>query len=533
MSNKNFRELIIENEKTIEEALINNDLLSVINHINNIKKAVVDSNADEPQKAQLLYGCAEFVRLKKKDIFDGEDLTDIELKYSKYYRISTNLKSEEDDFEQSKKFVKDYIESKYKVFSLEYAQCELSKIATEIGNAQKNIEAKRQKDKEKKFKRIQKRESINSLNWFIDASNIDERLIYSIWYNIFKYDIENTKKENENQKKTQYFLEWQNYVLNFLQINNNERSAFFIKNNVKMLVDMLKEATKENIDYMVILFLSVAFEPYNSILINSNNEANEDKENKDSKLSIKSNFVKDVLSEEYKIFKVENIKQVQEQIKKSKNRLSDKSKYALTLLAVFAITSASVIAPHFAITVRPILKNVIVNTKSAEQLKKVVINKNLGSLVVGSILMAGGTMSIVGSVAFVSAYSKIPSHILTSIMTKEAARKSCINCLALSTFLIKSLKNIGVEYSVKHIVNNLNSVNKETKKAIKEIQKNIKSLEKDIKKKKNKNDVPNLKKEKKVLESSISLAEQNIKFYEKTIKKIEKDIEDFNKKKNK
>lgn len=533
MSNKNFRELIIENEKTIEEALINNDLLSVINHINNIKKAVVDSNADEPQKARLLYGCAEFVKLKKKDIFNGEDLTDIELKYSKYYRISTNLKSEEDDFEKAKKFVKDYIESKYKVFSLEYAQCELSKIATEIGNAQKNIEAKRQKDKEKKFKRIQKRESINSLNWFIGASNINERLIYSIWYNIFKYDIENTKKEKENQKKTQYFLEWQNYALNFLQINNNERCAFFIKNNVKMLVDMLKEATKENIDYMVILFLSVAFEPYNSILINSNNEANEDKENKDSKLSIKSNFIKDVLSEEYKIFKVEDIKQIQELIKKSKNRLSDKNKYALTLLAIFAITSASVVSPHFAISARPILAGALSGAKSKNLLNKDVLKSGLGSLVTCNLLIAGSIISIVGSATFVGAYSKIPSHILTSIMTKGAARKSCINCLALSTFLIKSLKNIGVEYSVNHIVSNLNSVNKETEKAIKEIQKNVKLLEKDIKKKKNKNDVPNLKKEKKVLESSITVAEQNIKFYKKTIKKIEKDIEDFNKKKNK
>lgn len=527
-SNYGFRQIILENEKALDQAIRNIELMRLQEHsmdvIRYIEKYYDGKLEEQPEDAIKKLSCEliEYLLLIQKSIYEGIALSNDEWNYVNDYLLARDVDADLALKKEARKRIKAYVNFKYKNYlehPLDYIENQLSIIKNSLAKVIKEYANSREAQREEHYKEILKKESNNVTNNLVSVFDIDKRVLYSIQYNIMKYDIENEKSESKAQQKLAYLYRWKKYICDFQRVNTFSYSYFI--DNDEVLSNEIRKAThncEENPKNIILLAECLLFEPYNSFQSESNQSS--------YKLKLSSDYIHDIICNKYNLFSQEKVKQVRSQIKSNIKRMNNTNeKMAFAIVSSVLITAAtgglaSTFAPAIAIA---LVGESFVGLSGAALTSASLAFLGGGSLAVGGLGMAGGAAAITSGGAILGAMSGAPAIALASVLVDGICLNSCIKLITICNIL-SSRNNYDNSKTISDIISICNEHISSNNNYLEIVKETIKFLEEPmdnndkISKLETKQKIDEFKKVKKNIE-------KNIKYYEKARKIINEDCE--------
>lgn len=534
-SNYEFKQIISENEKALDEAIRNIELMRTQDHIIDVDRVIEkyhDGKLEEqPEIAIKRLSCEliEYLLLIQKSIYEGIALSNDEWNYVNDYLLIQNEKADLASRKEARKRLKTYINLHYKDYlerPLDYIGNELSIMKNSLSKIIEEYTNSREAKREKRYKEILKKESDNVTYNLVAEFDIDKRVLYSIQYNIMRYDIENEKSELKAQQKLAYLYRWKKYICDFQRVNTFSHSYFIyndeiLSNEIKNILNNAEESPTS----IIFIVECLLFEPYNSFQSEDGKSSH--------KLKLSSDYISDILCDKYKLFSQDRIKQIRSLLKsntKRMNNTNEKMAFAMvssTLITVATGGLASAFAPAIAIA---LVGKSFAGLSGAALTSASLAFLGGGSLAAGGFGMAGGAFAITSSGAILGALSGTPALALASVLVDGVCLNSCIKLITICNLLLSqgNSDNFNTVSEIISICNKNISSNKNqleiVKETIKYLEDSVDNNDK-ISKIETKQNIDEFKKVKKNIE-------KNIKYYEKAQKIINEDCEKI-KKKNK
>lgn len=526
-NNYEFRQIILENEKALDEAIRNIELMRLQDHCIDVIRVIekyYDGKLEEhPEIAIKRLSCEliEYLLLIQKSVYEGIALSNDEWNYVNDYLLIRDENIDSTLKKGARKRIKSYISCKYKDYlerSLDYIENELSIIKNSLAKVIKEYANSREAQREERYKEILKKESNNVTNNLVSVFDIDKRVLYSIQYNIMKYDIENEKSESKAQQKLAYLYRWKKYICDFQRVNKFSYS-YFIDNDEILSQEIRKiinnsEKTPKSI---ILIIECLMFEPYNSFQSETKQPTH--------KLKLSSDYVNDILCNKFNLFSQDQIKLIRSQIKTNIKRMNNTNeKMAFAIVSSVLLTAAtgglaSAFAPAIAIA---LVGGNFAGLSGAALTSASLAFLGGGSLAVGGFGMAGGAAVLTSGGAILGAMSGAPAIALASVLVDGVCLNSCIKLITICNML--SLQN---NYDNSNTISDITSICNEyissNKNCLEIIKETIKFLEEPmdnndkISKIETKQKIDEFKKVKKNIE-------KNIKYYEKAEKIINEDL---------
>lgn len=527
-NNYGFRQIILENEKALDQAIRNIELMRLQDHCIDVVRVIekyYDGKLDEqPEIAIKRLSCEliEYLLLIQKSIYEGIALSNDEWNYVNDYLLTRDENTNSVLKAEARKRIKTYINFKYKDYlerPLEYIQNELSIIKDSLSKIIKEYADSREAQREEHYKEILKKESNNVTNNLVSEFDIDKRILYSIQYNIMKYDIENEKSESKAQQKLAYLYRWKKYICDFQKVNTFSYSYFI--DNDEILSNEIRKTTKnceESPKNIVLLVECLLFEPYNSIQTENDQSSH--------KLKLSSDYVNDILCNKYNLFSKESVKQIRSLLKsniKRMNNTNEKMAFAMVSSALITVATGGL-----ASTFAPVIAIALVSSSFTGLSGAALTNASLallggGSLAAGGFGMAGGIAAITGGGTILGALSGAPAVALASVFVDGVSLNSCIKLITICNALL-SQNNDDNSKIISNIISICNDQISSNNNHLEIVKETLKFLEESndnndkISKLETKQKIDEFKKVKKNIE-------KNIKYYEKARKIINEDCQ--------